>query len=97
MKYIVHPNIDNNRRQDVYDWCTQQWGEYRDYVDNDWKWFPTSNYDRGTDSGTFDLHFQDERLANLFIIAWGGYVAEIEEQADYKVKHKHFKNLFESA
>jgi hypothetical protein len=95
MRYIVHPNIGNERRDEVYAWCTNQWGEHNDHNGNDWKWFPTSNYDRGLDSGTFDIHFQDDRLVNLFLIAWGGYVAETEGRPEFKVKTKKLKELFE--
>jgi hypothetical protein len=95
MKYIVHPNLGNEHRAEVYKWCTSQWGDYYEYEGNDWKWFPTSNYNRGAGSGSFDIHFQDERLVNLFIIAWGGYVAETEGKPTFKVDKRHLQSLFE--
>lgn len=94
MKYIVHPNIDNDRREAVYAWCTKQWGDYRENYNNTWKWYPKSNYDRGDNSGTFDIVFQDKRLVDLFIIAWGGYIAETEGVPEYKVTKTHFNKLF---
>ena len=95
-KFIVHPEIGNERRAEVYKWCTDQWGDYHEYEGDDWKWFPTSNYERSYD-GSFDIHFQDIRLAHLFIIAWGGYVAEtVTEYGDTGYTNS-FDSLFESA
>lgn len=72
-KIIVHPNIGNEKRQEIIDWCEVAFGSI--YCSSP-RWFQTSNYERGPVSGTFDIHFKEESDAHFFIIAHGGYIAE---------------------
>lgn len=70
----VHPGLGNDLRMEVIDWCVKCWG---DYHDEDSKWWTTSNYNR-TDNGTFDVIFNDVKLAEIFILRWNGTVCDIE-------------------
>jgi hypothetical protein len=74
----VHPNLGNDVRYEVIEWCNKQWGDYHLFEGDEWTWFTTSNYDRGAESGTFDVIFKDVKAANLFLLRWGGQVFDVE-------------------
>jgi hypothetical protein len=73
-KLTVHPELGNDVRHEVSDWCTKQWGLYRE---EGAVWYITSNYDRSV-SGTFDVIFTDVKAAEFFILRWGGGVFDVE-------------------
>ena len=93
-KLTVHPGLGNDRREEVYKWCTKYWGEYHEYESHNWIWFPTSNYDRGEDSGTFDIVFNDVKAAELFILYWGGQVFDIEYEEYFIPDPEVMESLF---
>jgi hypothetical protein len=83
IKYvIVCPEIDNDERSEVNDWCTEIFGDrYKTQIDeNQWIWSMRSNYDRSK-YASFDMYFKDDRTASMFILRWGGVAKYIYEDS----------------
>jgi hypothetical protein len=64
----VQPNIGNDVRQEVSDWC---YTTFKNRSNGDRNWFMTSNYTREL-SATFDVVFKYLKDAEWFILRWGG-------------------------
>ena len=77
--YRVQPKLQNDVRQEVIDWCYQQFGDRHkgqgdeEYLD----WTITSNYTRDIDAD-FDFMCVNEKDAFWFVIKYGGDIL-IEE------------------
>lgn len=66
----IFPNIDNNERQEVIDWCKKEFGPMNAEVT---RWMSSSNYTYPLEfRGTFDMWFYNQDDANLFLACWGG-------------------------
>jgi hypothetical protein len=82
--YIVQPKLKNDVRQEVIDWCYQQFGDNHkgqgdeEYLD----WTITSNYTRGIDAD-FDFKCANEKVAFWFVMKYGGDI-QIKEHFDIK-------------
>jgi hypothetical protein len=79
---IVYPEIDNDKRQNVMEWCAEIFGDRRKtHIDhNQWIWGMRSNYDRSK-YASFDMYFKDDRNASIFILRWGGVAKYIYEDS----------------
>ncbi len=70
----IFPNIDNNERQAVMDWCEKEFGPLNA---SPTRWMSGSNYTYPLEfRGTFDMWFYNKDDANLFLMCWGGTVIE---------------------
>jgi hypothetical protein len=95
IKWItVQPNIGNDIRQEVKDWCSATFNEYDNEAS---QWFMTSNYTRSHEA-SFDLLFRHLKHAEWFILRWGGVISNIEYEdvpEQYVVSKKVLDVLFE--
>lgn len=89
-RLTIHPHLGNDVRQEVRDWCISNFG---DYSDEKSKWQITSNYVRTT-KGTFDIIFDDEKLASFFLLRWGGEVVDVLYYNDTSTNLEVFNNFF---
>jgi hypothetical protein len=82
--YIVQPKLKNNVRQEVIDWCYQQFGDpHKGQGDEEYHdWSITSNYTRDIDAD-FDFKCVNEKDAIWFVMKYGGDM-HIKEQFDIK-------------
>lgn len=70
----IFPNIGNDRRQEVMDWCENIYGKMNADVP---RWMSKSNYTYPLSyAGTFDIWFYDQKDANWFLLRWGGTIVE---------------------
>jgi hypothetical protein len=92
-KLTVHPELGNDMRRAVIDWCIKQWGDYYD-TEAEHVWWITSNYDRSL-NGTFDIVFNDVKAAEFFILRWGGNVFDVEYEEYYVPDPEVLDRLFE--
>lgn len=83
--YVLHPEIGNDCRQDVREWCKTS---LKDYY-----WRMHSNYKR-TLTGTFDITVTDLHAAELFILRWGSQIVDVEDITDDGMKST-FHRIFE--
>lgn len=95
IKWItVQPNIGNDIRQEVKDWCSTT---FHDHNNERCEWFMTSNYTRGHEA-SFDMLFKRLDHAQWFILRWGGCISSIEYEdvpEQYVVSKAVLENLFE--
>jgi hypothetical protein len=95
IKWItVQPNIGNDVRQKVRDWCDTTFNHHDNESSN---WFMTSNYTRGHDA-SFDMLFKEFKHAEWFILRWGGVISSIEYEdvpEQYVVSKHVLDTLFE--
>jgi hypothetical protein len=88
----IHPELGNDIRLEVVDWCIAQFGDpIVQVVDHDW-WI-NSNYERSYD-GTFDITFTDLKSAEFFILRWGGVVVDTKYDEVFVPDPEILKNLF---
>lgn len=90
----VQPNLGNDVRQAVKDWCSTTFHSY----DNEYReWHITSNYTR-EEEASFDLLFKRLSHAEWFILRWGGCISNIEYEdvpEQYVVSEQVLDALFE--
>jgi hypothetical protein len=91
-KILIHPKIGNDKRSDVIDWCTKQFG-----ISNrkEWRWGTMSNYTR-SNTGTFDIIFKNIKDAQWFLLKLGGDIIYKDVEGS-EVDPEIFQNLFEVA
>lgn len=90
-RLTVHPELGNDVRKEVMDWCTKHWGEYNT---EESVWMPTSNYKRSY-NGTFDVIFNDVKAAEFFILRWGGQLYDVEYDETFAPDPVILNSLFE--
>jgi hypothetical protein len=84
--YVLHPEIGNDQRREVREWCKTS---LKDYY-----WFMNSNYKRSL-SGTFDITVTDLHAAELFILRWGGQIVDVQDITEDGMK-SNFYHMFEA-
>ena len=72
-QYVVHPYLDNSHRQAVTEWCEQTLSQDT--------WTLNSNYKRSP-TGTFDLYFNDRESVTVFLLRWGGAIADVIDRTE---------------
>ena len=87
---LIHPYIGNDKRPEVVDWCTKQFGAANS---EEWRWGSTSNYVRSYE-GTFDIFFKNLKDAQWFLLKWGGDIIYTKTEGS-TVDPEVFQNLFE--
>jgi hypothetical protein len=91
----VYPELNNNVRQSVYQWCLEMFGNMHGTEEDDWVWGTKSNYERSR-KASFDMQFKNSKHASMFVLRWGGKTETIFEDFEkLAVDEEVFNNLFE--
>jgi hypothetical protein len=88
----IHPELGNDVRQEVIDWCIKQFGDPI-VQEVEYDWWINSNYERSNE-GTFDITFTSLKSAEFFILRWGGVIVDTKYNEVFVPDPEILKSLF---